>query len=151
MAWLRAFKSGTTLPLEWSVSGCELIDCVEEPVAPVFDLLCEEETGKIRYLIIELGGFLGITGRRVMLPLDLLKRAGMGQVVSNCTLKEIQDAPIADDHENPSMGEELEVFAHFGIKPYWERVGEKSVGRKMKTKKKTEEPTAKLELERDGY
>lgn len=122
MNWVRAFRDHVNLPFEWRLAGYEVVDDQENFVSRVVDLLCEEESGKVRYLLGEIGGAMGIVGKKVLIPVSILTRTGSGQVVASAALENIQDSPMIDDAENPSRDEESAIFNHFGLKPYWYRI-----------------------------
>jgi len=123
MNWVRAFKNKVALPFEWRLWGYEIIDSQEKFVAPVLDLLVEKETGRVRYILAEIGGLLSIKGRMVVIPDCILTRAGSGQAVASATLEYIQDSPLIDDPDNITREEEEALYSHYGYKPYWEQVG----------------------------
>jgi hypothetical protein len=122
--WVCAFRGNIFLPYEWKLAGYDLIDAQDKYVSRVNDLLCEKETGKIRYLLAEIGGLMGISGKKVLVPASLLTRAGTGQVIASATLESIQDSPPLDDPENPTRDEEAAIFAHYNKTPYWQMPGE---------------------------
>ncbi len=119
MNWVSGFKDKADLPFEWRVYGFNVIDDQENIISRVIDLLCEEETGRVRYLIAEIGGFMGISGRKVLIPVDILTRAGSGQIVASIAREKIQDSPSVVDHENPTRDEESKIQYHYGQRPYW--------------------------------
>ena len=123
MNWVRAFRDNVSLPFEWHVNGFNVIDDQENIISKVIDLLCEEETGTVRYLIAELGGLMGISGRKVLLPVEILTRAGSGQVIVSTAREKIQDSPVINDVENPSRDEESAIQYHYGLRPYWLLMG----------------------------
>ena len=105
-----------------------MVDDQENYVSRVVDLLCEEESGTVRYLLGEIGGVMGIAGKKVLIPAAILTRTGSGQVVASAALENIQDSPAIADVENPSRDEESAIFNHFGLKPYWYHIEEGGAG-----------------------
>ncbi|GMT42396.1 MAG: hypothetical protein IEMM0002_0807 [bacterium] len=129
MGLVRAYEKRLTLPFEWRLAGYEIIDCQGKFVAPVYDLLCNGESGDVRYLIAEIGGTVGISGRKVLLPKAILMRAGSGQVITSATLEYILESPPVDDPENPTSGEEKAILGHYGQKAGKESAGEEDQGK----------------------
>ena len=121
MNWTLAFKNNLRLPFEWKLAGYNLIDSEDKFVSQVVDLLCEEETGKVQYLVGDIGGLMGISGKKVLVPASLLTRAGSGQVVAATTLEMIMSAPPMDNPENPTRDEESALYLHYEARPYWEQ------------------------------
>ncbi|MGK7345248.1 MAG: PRC-barrel domain-containing protein [Candidatus Nitrospinota bacterium M3_3B_026] len=102
------------------VIGYYVYDSMERDVAGVRDLLVDEDTHKPRYAIIEVGGFLSIRGKRVLLPWSALVKAGMSRLDINCSLEHIAAAPMVMDPYNPTVAEEESLSRHFNAEPYWE-------------------------------
>lgn len=120
MNWTLAFKQNIQLPFEWKLGGYNIIDFEDKFVSRVADLLCEEDSGKVRYVVGDIGGLMGIAGQKVLLPVNLITRAGSGQVIASTTLEMIQSSPPIKNPENPTRKEESAIFAHYEAKPYWE-------------------------------
>ncbi len=121
MNWALAFKKNLPLPFEWKLAGYDIIDSEDKFVSRVVDLLCEEESKTVRYLIGEVGGLMGISGKMVLIPASLVTRAGSGQVIAAATLETIMSSPPVHDPENPTGEEESAVFLHYEARPYWDR------------------------------
>lgn len=120
MDWRLAFKENLALPFAWKLAGYNLIDFDDKFVSRVVELLCEEESEKVRYLIGDVGGLMGIAGKKVLVPASLLTRAGSGQVIVSTTLEMIQSSPPINNPESPTREEESAIFAHYEASPYWE-------------------------------
>ncbi len=146
MNGIRAFKKAIELSFEWRLAGYNVIDIEGNTIAPVLDLLCEEDGHKPRYLMAEIGGLMGIQGKVVLLPVGMLTRAGSGQVIANSTREQIQQAELLDDPDNPNRREEEKIFIHYGLRPYWEV--EEAVEASKEAKKDTEKKES--EDEKDG-
>lgn len=127
MGLVRGFRDGVNLPFEWRVKGYDVADSQEKFVAPVYDILCDGENGSVRYVIVEIGGMLGISGRKVLLPPAMLVRAGSGQMVTSVTLEQIMDSPAVLSVEDPTRSEEKAIFAYYNLKPYWAAAGMKDL------------------------
>jgi len=138
MNWTLAFKKNLRLPFEWKLAGYDIIDSEDKFVSRVVDLLCEEETKMVRYLIGEIGGLMGISGKKVLIPASLITRAGSGQVIAAATLEMIQGSPPVDDPENPTSEEESAIFSHYEARPYWDRFSIEKSGKEEKSSDSTE-------------
>lgn len=119
MGWLRVFKDNVAVSFEWRLKGFELIDRQEQFVAPVLELLYDEESGEVRYVTARLGGLLSIEGKGLLLPVDIIIKGGSGTLVVDAPLEHIGDTPSVENLENPGREEEELVFRHYGVKPYW--------------------------------
>ncbi|MEE8484172.1 MAG: PRC-barrel domain-containing protein [Nitrospinota bacterium] len=148
MIGIRAFKKSIELSFEWRLAGYNVIDTEGNTVAPVLDLLCDEDSRKPRYLMAEIGGLMGIQGKVVLLPIGMLTRAGSGQVIANSTREQMQQAEPLDDPDNPKRREEEKIFIHYGLRPYWEV--EEVVEASKEAKKEAEKDAEKKESEDEG-
>ncbi len=124
MRWKLAFRDSADIPFDWRVKGFELIDSQDKFIAPVYDLLVAEKGGEVRYVAATMGGLMGIRGKSLILPAELITKGGAGTLMVNASNSLLNDAPLIEDIENPSRKEEDEVFRYFGLKPYWEGVEE---------------------------
>ncbi len=119
MSLTRAFRDGVDLPFEWRIRGYDVVDSQEKLVASVYDVICDVESGSACYVMVEIGGMLGISGRKVLLPTAMLVRAGSGQMVAGVTLERIMDSPAIENSENPTRDEEKKIFDYYNLQPYW--------------------------------
>ncbi len=135
MSWRLVFRENIAVPLEWRVNGFEMIDSMEKFVAPVKDLLYDEEAEKIRYVIATMGGGIGIRGKDLVIPLAMISDGGSGTLVVNSTAEHMSEAPMVENIENPDRDFEEKMFRHYGVKPYWEEEAElEELGEKEKLK-----------------
>lgn len=120
---IRAFKNEVTLPFEWRIRRFDVIDSAGKTVAPVLDLLWDTEAREVRYVMVEIGGLMSITGKRLLVPASLFIRAGSGQVQALVPLENLVGAPAPEDADQPSREEEDAIFSYFETAPYWEPQG----------------------------
>ncbi len=120
---IRAFKNEVDLPFEWRIRRFDVIDTTGKTVAPVLDLLYDPEVREVRYVMVEIGGLLSIAGKRLLIPASLFIRVGSGQVQALIPLELLVGAPVPEDFEQPTRGEEEAVFSYFETIPYWEPQG----------------------------
>ena len=137
----RAFQNGIPLPFEWHLQRYEVLDSKGKPVAPVLDLLYDEKAGKVRYVMIEIGGAVGISGKKVLLAPGLLTRAGSGQLLCEVPMEIIEEAPPVEDENSPTREEEKAIYDYFEKTPYWEE--------ELPKKKKDNQPHSPDTLESD--
>ncbi|MBI5178033.1 MAG: PRC-barrel domain-containing protein [Nitrospinae bacterium] len=139
---IRAFQKEITLPFEWRLQHYEVVDSRGKVVAPVLDLLYDDAAKAVRYVMIEVGGAVGISGKRILMPPDLFTRAGSGQLLCEASTELIGDAPPIENAEHPTPEEEKAIFDYFEKEPYWET--------KELKKKKEAEKDAQAKRTADG-
>ncbi len=101
------------------VKGYYLYDEEENEVAEIRDILVDSHTRKPRYVAIEIGGFLAIEGKKLLIPWNSLKKGGLSRLDINHSQEHILLAPIALDQINPTREEEERIHSHFDVEPYW--------------------------------
>jgi hypothetical protein len=119
MGWKLAFRDNADIPFDWRVKGFELIDSQDKVIAPVHDLLVDESSGEVRYVAATMGGLMGIKGKALIIPAELITKGGAGTLMVSASNSLLNDAPWLEDFENPSRAEEDAVFRYFGLMPYW--------------------------------
>jgi hypothetical protein len=94
-----------------------------EDLAKVDDFVVDIASGNIRYVILSMGGFLGINDKLRALPWELFTvRAADHEFLIDMEKQMLQDAPAFERSHWPDMSSEAwaaAVQAHFAQKPYW--------------------------------
>ena len=110
--------------------GREVLDRDGESVGTVTDLLIDPTLRIPRLAVVETtGGLLGIGKKQYLVPLEAIGQDEGQQVRINRGKDEILAEP--DYHATEGEEEELqyaEVYAAYGIRPYWETAVENSPG-----------------------
>ncbi len=153
---IRAFQKNVPLPFEWRLQRYEVVDARGKVVSLVFDLLYDEKAKAVRYVITEIGGGPGVSGKRVLLPVEIVERAGAGILLCGVDEDRLMTLPPLENRENPTRADERRIYEHFERQPYWEAKPEqpeqtgqpKADEARPQTKPKAvEEPPLKLELD----
>jgi hypothetical protein len=119
MALVSIRQKEIDLISSYRVRGYYLYDENETEVASVKDLLIDEELKIPRYVLIEVGGLLAISGRRILIPWGALRKGGMSRLNVRKNIEEIIAAPVAADPSAPTQVEEESIHRYFDIEPYW--------------------------------
>jgi len=101
------------------VIGYYIYDEEEKDVTDIRDLLVDDKTHEPRYAIIEIGGFLSIAGKKLLIPWVSLVKGGMSRMDINCSAEHMMYTPLAHDQLNPTRAEEESIHFHFNAEPYW--------------------------------
>ncbi len=137
---IRAFKNEVDLPFEWRIRRFDVIDTTGKTVAPVLDILWDAEAREVRYVMVEIGGLLSITGKRLLIPASLFIRVGSGQMQALVPLEILAGCPVPEDAGQPTRDEEEAIFSYFETVPYWAPQG---LPRKREKEGKPESPPVK--------
>jgi len=107
------------LALRDRIVGFYLFDRYNESVARIEALLAQPTTYLPRYVVITIGGFLGVEGKKILIPIELCEGVDMGKVKTNWSKESIKDSPTAVDVRQVSMQEEERILSYFDFEPYW--------------------------------
>ena len=101
------------------IIGHYLYDEFDEVLARVEALLTEPETFIPRYLVITLGGALNISGKRMILPVEVCRTVDLGKVRTQWRKESLMTAPTPRDVRRVTPAEEEWILDYFDLEPYW--------------------------------
>jgi hypothetical protein len=120
MGLVTASSIGFDLAPQYRVKGYFLYDEHEQEIASVRDILVDEEIKVPRYLVIEVGGLMGIQGKMILIPWNAVTVGGMSRLDFPRSLDDVMGAPLAEGGTViPSYGEEENIHSYFRVEPYW--------------------------------
>jgi sporulation protein YlmC with PRC-barrel domain len=90
-------------------------------IGKVFDVLVDDETWRVRYLVGDTGGWL--SGKHVLLAPPLVGPLQGEAMPVALTRAEIENSPEIDVQKPVSAQREEEIAAHYGWTPYWIAMG----------------------------
>ena len=101
------------------LTGRAVVDLHGEPAGEIDDVLVEDGSRRVRWIVVGSGGVLGMGRRRVAVP------AACGDLDADpvrlaLPATEVREAPGWDADQPFSRHEERTAFSHFGLPPYWE-------------------------------
>ncbi len=101
------------------VRGREVKDEDGNSVGKIADLLVDDLEQKVRFLVVEHGGFLGVGEKKTLLPVDTVTKINGGEVLINQSAERVAAAPgyhpdLIDDRPHHA-----DVYRHYGCPPYW--------------------------------
>lgn len=114
--------SDTNLTLEHAaedVRGFKVIDSNGDEIGHVDDLMVDDTHKKVRFLVVAAGGFLGIGEKRFWLPVDAVTSVKTEEVDVDTTAEHVKAAPGYDPEIVPSHPYATDVYAYYGMAPYW--------------------------------
>ena len=103
------------------LKNISLIDAREEKLGKITDLLFDDREWKVRYLVVDTGGWL--EDKRVLISPDqaILTPASVEAKQLHCTLTKdtIGQFPPLDSHAPVSRRYEMEMASYYKTTPYW--------------------------------
>lgn len=101
------------------VRGRTVRDADGTDIGTVTDLLVDDAEKKVRFLVVEHGGFLGIGETRTLLPIECVSRITLDRVQIDQSRERVASAPgyrpkLIDDRVYHAS-----IADHFGYAPHW--------------------------------
>jgi len=92
-------------------------------IGRVSDLLFEDDTWQVRWLVVDAGPWL--FGRKVLIPVSHLSPVGRGatSIPVDLTRKQVEDSPGSGTDLPVSRQMEMATYDHYGCAPYWSTPG----------------------------
>jgi hypothetical protein len=102
-------------------------------VGRIDQVLLDPEHGEVAFVLLERGGFLGLSPSWFALPVEALAWAPNGNgyrlTVNEQLLSSEPSIPVDENHlpTQVSLQDLAQLYQHFGITPYWEQ-GRQQIG-----------------------
>lgn len=101
------------------VRGRKVKDKDSNDVGTVHDLLIDDQERKVRFLLVEHGGFLGVGETKTFIPIDAIIRITDDSVYLNDTREHIARAPRYDPRLVDNRAYYGSIYDYWGHTPYW--------------------------------
>ncbi|QGV77099.1 PRC-barrel domain-containing protein [Streptomyces ficellus] len=112
----------TVASADEDVRGRKVKDAQGNDLGEVADLLVDEEEGRVRFLLVEHGGFLGIGEKKSFIPVDAVARVDEEELFIDQSKERVAQAPAYDPALVEARSEPEyydQVYAHYGLIPFW--------------------------------
>lgn len=118
----------TAYPIALSASellGTEVRNLEGEHIGKIEELVLDIETGKISYVVMSLGGFLGRAGKLFAIPWHALALdADNKKMILNVDKEKLKHAPGFDKDHWPDFVDQdwgVNIYEYYGYRPHWEK------------------------------
>lgn len=101
------------------IRGRKVKDKDDNDVGTVHDLLIDDRERKVRFLLVEHGGFLGVGETKTFIPIDAITRITDKDVYINHSSEHIARAPRYDPKLIDDPAYYGRIYDYWGHTPYW--------------------------------
>jgi sporulation protein YlmC with PRC-barrel domain len=101
------------------VRGYKVLDRRGEEVGTITDLFVDEADRRVRFLEIKTGGFLGLGGKKALVPIDAVSERRDDHVLR---LRDYADHLARAPRCPPGLPDDAYwdgLYRHFGCRPFW--------------------------------
>jgi sporulation protein YlmC with PRC-barrel domain len=112
--------SGQTItPSAEDIRGRTVKDQDGKDLGKVHDLLIDDQEHKVRFMLVEHGGLLGIGETKSFIPVDAITEITASEVFINHAREHVAKAPPYDPDLIDDRSYHVSIYSHYGCAPYW--------------------------------
>ncbi len=101
------------------VRGREVKDKDGEGIGKIADLLVDDREEKVRFLLVEHGGFLGFGETKTLIPVDAVTKITEQEVFIDQSRERVAGAPGYAPHLVDDRPYHTSIYTHYGYEPFW--------------------------------
>ncbi len=101
------------------VRGREVKDKDGAGIGKVADLLIDDQEHKVRFLLVEHGGFLGLGEKKTLIPVDAIMKVTEYEVDIDQSGERVAAAPGYDPDLVDDRPYHASLYDDYGYAPYW--------------------------------
>ena len=101
------------------VRGREVKDKDGNGIGKVADLLVDDREEKVRFLLVEHGGFLGFGQTKSLIPVDAITKITEDDVYVDQTREHVAAAPGYDPDLVDDRPYHASIYGYYGYTPFW--------------------------------
>ena len=102
------------------VHGTEVYGADRKHIGEVDHLMIDKESGRVAYVVISFGGFMGLGHSHYPIPWGALTYdTQLGGFRTNITEQQLKDAPAFSDDSWSDRSWEKQTYDHYKVQPYW--------------------------------
>jgi sporulation protein YlmC with PRC-barrel domain len=115
---VRLSDSGLALEdLTQDVRGLDVYDEDGDQIGTVEDLYADTEEGKVRFLDVGAGGFMGLGEKHFLVPVEAVSEVREDRVVVDQKRQRVAQSPLFDADVVPQPAYQDELYEYYGYLP----------------------------------
>ncbi len=107
-----------------SIIGTDVVNPEGENLGDIKEIMIDTNSGRVSYVVISFGGFLGIGDKYFALPFEAFRIDTEDKnFVLDVPKEKLENAPGFDQDHWPTNANHdylTSVYNHYGYRPYWE-------------------------------
>src|SRR5699024_6538667 len=115
----------TNLLSSSTMMGTNIINRAGENLGAIKDIMIDPSSGSVAYVVVSLGGFLGIGDKLLAIPMEAFQiDREREEFIMDVDKAKLEYAPGFDKDNSPNSADRqflTDVHSYDGYKPYWER------------------------------
>lgn len=120
---MKTPKSARGIVSTKDILGVKVINPKKENLGEIQEIVIEKVSGKIRYLVLSFGGFLGMGDKLFAIPWNAVHYNPVEDAFSlNMTKDKLNQAPGFDKNQPPDYSDQLwgeDIYKYYETTPYW--------------------------------
>jgi sporulation protein YlmC with PRC-barrel domain len=117
-------QSTQTVVKTENVIGRDVKNIANEDLGEITEVMLDKQTGRVAYVVLESGTFLGLGGKLFALPWNSIKyNPESNSFILNVDKEKLKKAPGFDKDHWPDMADRqfgTTISNYYGTRPYWE-------------------------------
>lgn len=101
------------------IRGREVKDINGMSIGRISDLLIDSRDKKVRFLLVDHGGFLGFGEKRSLIPAETITKITEHDVLIDQSRERVASAPGYEPHFIDNRDHHTGTYEHYGYAPYW--------------------------------
>jgi sporulation protein YlmC with PRC-barrel domain len=109
-----------------TLEGDNVVNRADETLGEVKEIMLDVPSGRIAYVVMSSGGFLGLGDKLFAIPFGALTLDTEGKrFILDVAKEKMKNAPGFDKDHWPSMADTTwggDVHRYYGVRPYWDEL-----------------------------
>jgi sporulation protein YlmC with PRC-barrel domain/Cu/Ag efflux protein CusF len=110
--------------------GADVENRQGEDLGDIKDVVIDPQTGRVAYVVLAFGGFLGLGEKYFAIPFSALtpatgeRRGDQERYILNIDQERLKNAPGFERNNWPNMADRTwgeRIYSYYGVPPYWEQ------------------------------
>lgn len=116
-------KTATRVLSASTLKGQHIVNAKGDKLGHIDDIMLDIDAGRISYVVLSFGGFMGLGDKLFAVPMESLRPDGVNErFVMDISKEQLDKAPGFDKNNWPNHADTTflqGVYEHYKVRPYW--------------------------------